>query len=86
MRPLEFHLELRREGQFWNAYLVVVGAKGDPILLGSIALGAVNNSEAAERGFVALMMLVTKDCLKQTVGGDIELVFEEQPQHPAGQA
>jgi hypothetical protein len=87
MRHLTFCLELRTEGQFWNAYLVLTGAqKGKPILLGSIALGAANNSKNAERDFIALMMQVVKDCIKQTTGSDVELVFEEELPRPAEQA
>lgn len=62
--PVKLRLALRREGDFWNAYVALENTMEDAILIGSIAMG-VATVPRFKRAFMALM----KDAMAHHIKG-----------------
>jgi hypothetical protein len=65
---MPFRLALRQEGALWNAYLAESDSMNNAVLLGSIKMSVVKNSEARKREFMDLMTAVVADAIKETTG------------------
>jgi hypothetical protein len=67
---MPIRLALREEGTLWNAYLAASDSMDNAVLLGSIKLSVVKNSEARKREFMDLMTAVVADAIKDVIGLD----------------
>jgi hypothetical protein len=74
---MPFRLALRQEGTLWNAYLATSDSMDNAMLLGSIKLSVVKNSEVRKREFMDLMTAVVADAVKETTG--LDPLFAERP-------
>lgn len=88
MTPTNLRLALRVEGDWWNAYAAEMTTMDGAIHLGSIAMGAVRNSEKRKQAFMALMQDVLNDYLREVTGAAVKWNAPERaPEHErAGRA
>lgn len=70
---LKIRLALREEGSFYCAYMAHHNTMDNAKLIGSIAMGAVQQSPEIKQQFMELM--------KQVMGHAIETVIGEAPDH-----
>ena len=61
-------LAIRREGDQWVAYYALPDTMAAPILLGSIAIGAVTSNAERKTAFMMLMRGIVDDFLRETMG------------------
>lgn len=88
MANMKMRLALRREGEWWNAYLAQMDTMDGARKIGSILLGAVENNEERKRAFMDLMKDVMTEAIKE-ITGKLPDWWEEQeaPEHEkAGRA
>lgn len=71
-----FRIAFRREGRSWNAYVAPVKPGSDSmagaVLIGSIAIGAVESSQEIRQDFMELMKRVVSHVVTDVTGVAIE--------------
>lgn len=65
--PVKLRLALRREGNFWNAYVALEHTMEDAVLIGSLAMGPASVPKL-KRTFMRLMQDAMAHFIRQTVG------------------
>lgn len=75
-------LALRREGQFWNAYLAHMDTMENAKLIGSILIGVAEQNPEIKAEFKAVMEKTMAFAIKQVTGRTVA-EFEERtaPEH-----
>lgn len=61
-------LAMRHEGQNWNAYYALPDSMKEPIFLGSIRMGAINNNPERKQAFVQMMREIVSDIIEAETG------------------
>lgn len=78
-------LAMRQEGNMWNAYYALPDTMNDALLIGSIAMAAVEESEERREQFLNLMGDFVADMLEKQVGFRPEMSDPEPaPLHERG--
>jgi hypothetical protein len=60
-------LAMRREGEWWNAYIAAPNTMDDAMLIGSIRFASVQDPDRKER-FIALMQDILGDASEEALG------------------
>jgi hypothetical protein len=77
--PQVFRIAFRHEGEFWNAYLARNETMKDAMLVGSIRMGIVAESDAARQAFLMLMNTGVVHFARIKFGVDLLIPTETQP-------
>jgi len=76
-----FRLAMRQEGSMWNAYLAKQGTMEGALLIGSIAIAAVED-EKRQQAFVNIMGDFVADAIKEMVGvRPTRMEVQQAPEH-----
>ena len=61
-------LAMRQEGQYWNAYYALPSSMAEPILLGSIRMGAITENPERKQDFMQMMREIVSDIIEVETG------------------
>ena len=75
-------LAMREEGHMWNAYFAQMHTMDNALLIGSIAMKLVEDSDALKTAFLAVMRDAVSVMLKEITGAD-EIEWPEPMGHKA---
>jgi hypothetical protein len=59
---------MRHEGNMWNAYYALTNTMADANLLGSIAMGAIENNRERKQAFMEMMRDIAADIIEDKTG------------------
>ena len=67
-KPIGIRLAMRREGDFWVAYMAKANSMDGAKQLGSILIGIVEKSPERKQAFMVLMQDVMTEAIKEVFG------------------